>query len=124
MLVSLICICAYLIGSISSAVLVCQVFGLADPRFAGSNNPGATNVLRLGGKLPAALVLIFDILKGTIPVWGAYFLEIEPVWLGAAPCAITAPPTQGPIAFAVLNAHCTSAPIIAWPSGATSINKD
>ncbi|WP_138598252.1 MULTISPECIES: glycerol-3-phosphate 1-O-acyltransferase PlsY [Pseudoalteromonas] len=87
MLVSLICICAYLIGSISSAVLVCQVFGLADPRFAGSNNPGATNVLRLGGKLPAALVLIFDILKGTIPVWGAYFLEIEPVWLGAVAVA-------------------------------------
>ncbi|MBQ4851632.1 glycerol-3-phosphate 1-O-acyltransferase PlsY [Pseudoalteromonas sp. MMG012] len=87
MLVSLICICAYLIGSISSAVLVCQVFGLPDPRFAGSNNPGATNVLRLGGKVPALLVLIFDILKGTIPVWGAYFLQIEPVWLGAVAVA-------------------------------------
>ncbi|MBE0367104.1 glycerol-3-phosphate 1-O-acyltransferase PlsY [Pseudoalteromonas sp. MMG013] len=87
MLVSLICICAYLIGSISSAVLVCQVFGLPDPRFAGSNNPGATNVLRLGGKVPAVLVLIFDILKGTIPVWGAYFLQIEPVWLGAVAVA-------------------------------------
>lgn len=87
MLVSLICIGAYLIGSISSAVLVCQVFRLPDPRFAGSNNPGATNVLRLGGKLPAALVLIFDILKGTIPVWGAYFLLIEPVWLGAVAVA-------------------------------------
>lgn len=83
MLVTLICICAYLIGSISSAVLVCQLFSLPDPRFAGSNNPGATNVLRLGGKLPAALVLTFDILKGTIPVWGAYFLKVEPNWLGA-----------------------------------------
>ncbi|CAM4017667.1 glycerol-3-phosphate 1-O-acyltransferase PlsY [Pseudoalteromonas byunsanensis] len=87
MLVSLICLCAYLIGSISSAVLVCRVFGLPDPRFAGSHNPGATNVLRLGGKLPAALVLVFDILKGTIPVWGAYFLQIEPIWLGAVAVA-------------------------------------
>jgi glycerol-3-phosphate acyltransferase PlsY len=77
------CVCAYLVGSISSAVLVCRVFGLPDPRFAGSQNPGATNVLRIGGKLPAVLVLVFDILKGTIPVWGAYFLEIEPIWLGA-----------------------------------------
>lgn len=83
MLITLICICAYLIGSVSSAVLVCQLFRLPDPRFAGSNNPGATNVLRLGGKLPAALVLTFDILKGTIPVWGAYFLGVEPNWLGA-----------------------------------------
>ncbi|WP_158678087.1 glycerol-3-phosphate 1-O-acyltransferase PlsY [Pseudoalteromonas sp. T1lg23B] len=87
MLVSLICLCAYLIGSISSAVLVCRVFGLPDPRFAGSHNPGATNVLRLGGKLPAVLVLVFDILKGTIPVWGAYFLQIEPIWLGAVAVA-------------------------------------
>jgi len=82
-LITLICICAYLIGSVSSAVLVCQLFKLPDPRFSGSNNPGATNVLRLGGKLPAALVLSFDILKGTIPVWGAYFLGVEPNWLGA-----------------------------------------
>ncbi|WP_440055386.1 glycerol-3-phosphate 1-O-acyltransferase PlsY [Pseudoalteromonas sp. T1lg65] len=83
MLISLICVCAYLLGSISSAILVCRMFGLPDPRFNGSNNPGATNVLRLGGKLPAVLVLVFDILKGTIPVWGAYFLGIEPIWLGA-----------------------------------------
>jgi len=82
-LITLICICAYLVGSVSSAVLVCRLFSLPDPRFAGSNNPGATNVLRLGGKLPAALVLTFDILKGTIPVWGAYFLDIAPNWLGA-----------------------------------------
>ncbi|BBN80790.1 glycerol-3-phosphate acyltransferase [Pseudoalteromonas sp. A25] len=87
MLVSLICLCAYLVGSISSAVLVCRVFALPDPRFSGSQNPGATNVLRLGGKLPAILVLVFDILKGTIPVWGAYFLQIEPIWLGAVAVA-------------------------------------
>lgn len=83
MLISLMCVCAYLLGSISSAILVCRLFKLPDPRFNGSNNPGATNVLRLGGKVPAAMVLVFDILKGTIPVWGAYFLHIEPVWLGA-----------------------------------------
>ena len=83
MLISLMCVCAYLLGSISSAILVCRLFTLPDPRFNGSNNPGATNVLRLGGKVPAAMVLVFDILKGTIPVWGAYFLHIEPVWLGA-----------------------------------------
>lgn len=83
MLISLMCVCAYLLGSISSAILVCRLFKLPDPRFNGSNNPGATNVLRLGGKIPAAMVLVFDILKGTIPVWGAYFLHIEPVWLGA-----------------------------------------
>jgi acyl phosphate:glycerol-3-phosphate acyltransferase len=73
---------AYLLGSISSAVLVSRLFTLADPRCNGSNNPGATNVYRLGGTLPACLVLVFDILKGTIPVWGAYFLKLEPLELG------------------------------------------
>ena len=73
---------AYLFGSISSAVLICKLFRLPDPRTTGSNNPGATNVYRIGGKLPASLVLIFDVLKGTIPVYGAYFLKIEPLYLG------------------------------------------
>lgn len=59
---------AYLLGSIASAVLICQVMGLPDPRTQGSGNPGATNVLRLGGKLPAALTLTADILKGFLPV--------------------------------------------------------
>lgn len=79
---------AYLCGSLSSAVIVSKLFRLPDPRQHGSGNPGATNVLRLGGKLPAFLVLFFDILKGTIPVWGSYFLEIDPLWLGViAICA-------------------------------------
>jgi glycerol-3-phosphate acyltransferase PlsY len=73
---------AYLFGSISSAVLISKLFRLPDPRTAGSNNPGATNVYRIGGKTPAVLVLVFDILKGTIPVYGAYFLKIEPLYLG------------------------------------------
>ncbi|WP_166839213.1 glycerol-3-phosphate 1-O-acyltransferase PlsY [Rheinheimera pleomorphica] len=81
-LIGIMMLAAYLCGSISSAVLVSKLFRLPDPRLHGSGNPGATNVLRLGGKLPAILVLVFDILKGTIPVWGSYFLKIEPLFLG------------------------------------------
>ena len=55
---------AYLLGSISSAILICKVAGLPDPRKNGSNNPGATNVLRIGGRWAALTVLICDILKG------------------------------------------------------------
>lgn len=73
---------AYLIGSISSAILLCKVTNLPDPRTIGSKNPGATNVLRLGNKYLAALVLFLDVLKGTIPVWSGYFLGIEPDHLG------------------------------------------
>lgn len=73
---------AYLCGSVSSAVIVSKLFRLPDPRRHGSGNPGATNVLRLGGTIPAVLVLVFDVLKGTIPVWGSYFLKIEPLYLG------------------------------------------
>ncbi|MED5378166.1 MAG: glycerol-3-phosphate 1-O-acyltransferase PlsY [Pseudomonadota bacterium] len=73
---------AYLFGSLSSAVVISQLFGLPDPRTAGSKNPGATNVYRLGGRVPALLVLVMDILKGTIPVYGSYFLGIEPIMLG------------------------------------------
>ncbi len=75
-------ICAYLLGSISSAVLICRVLGLGDPRETGSHNPGATNVLRMGGKKAALCVLIADMLKGTLPVWGGYYLNIEPLLLG------------------------------------------
>ena len=59
---------AYLSGSICSAVLVCRLFDLPDPRLHGSKNPGATNVLRLAGKKYAAFVLITDMLKGFLPV--------------------------------------------------------
>lgn len=75
-------IAAYLIGSISSAILLCRLFNLPDPRTSGSNNPGATNVLRMGNKILAVTVLVFDVLKGTIPVWCAYFMGIEPNYLG------------------------------------------
>jgi glycerol-3-phosphate acyltransferase PlsY len=73
---------AYIAGSISSAVLVSRLFSLPDPRQTGSGNPGTTNVYRLGGRMPALLVLVFDILKGTIPVYSSYFLGIEPIYLG------------------------------------------
>jgi glycerol-3-phosphate acyltransferase PlsY len=80
--VSMMTLIAYLFGSVSSAVIICRLWGLPDPRTEGSKNPGATNVLRLGGRIPAALTLLFDVLKGTIPVWTGYFMKIEPTYLG------------------------------------------
>lgn len=59
---------AYLIGSLSFAVIISRVFGLADPRSYGSKNPGATNVLRSGHRAAAILTLVFDALKGYVPV--------------------------------------------------------
>jgi glycerol-3-phosphate acyltransferase PlsY len=60
---------AYLLGSVSFAVLMSRVFGLADPRTYGSGNPGATNVLRSGNKAAAVLTLFGDALKGWVAVW-------------------------------------------------------
>jgi glycerol-3-phosphate acyltransferase PlsY len=60
---------AYLIGSLSFAVIVSRGMGLADPRSYGSGNPGATNVLRSGNRAAALLTLAFDALKGFVPVW-------------------------------------------------------
>jgi acyl phosphate:glycerol-3-phosphate acyltransferase len=59
---------AYLIGSLSFAVIVSKAFGLADPRSYGSKNPGATNVLRSGSKKAAIITLLLDALKGYVPV--------------------------------------------------------
>ncbi len=59
---------AYCFGSISSAIVVCRVMGLTDPRNTGSRNPGTTNVLRTGGRLAAVITLIGDVGKGLIPV--------------------------------------------------------
>ena len=59
---------AYLLGSINSAIIVCKVFSLPDPRNFGSGNPGATNVLRIGNKITAAITLAGDLLKGLLPV--------------------------------------------------------
>jgi glycerol-3-phosphate acyltransferase PlsY len=62
-------IAAYLLGSLTFAVFVCKLLGLPDPRSYGSNNPGASNVLRSGSKLAAILTLLLDALKGFIPVF-------------------------------------------------------
>ena len=59
---------AYLFGSLSSAIITCKLMGLPDPRTQGSRNPGATNVLRIGGKKAAIFTLLGDVLKGVIPV--------------------------------------------------------
>lgn len=81
-MIFLLTIMAYFIGSISSAILLCRILNLPDPRTVGSKNPGATNVLRMSNALTAGTVLFLDILKGAIPVWGAYFLKVEPIYLG------------------------------------------
>jgi len=67
---------SYLLGSISSAIIICKICNLPDPRTKGSGNPGATNVLRIGGKKLAAFVLIFDGLKGAIPVMLAHYFGL------------------------------------------------
>ena len=59
---------AYLLGSVSAAIIVCKTLGLSDPRTGGSGNPGTTNVMRLYGKKAAFLTLVGDICKGIIPV--------------------------------------------------------
>ena len=64
----LLIVFGYLAGSISTAIIVCRIMGLPDPRSEGSRNPGATNVLRFGGKKAAAITLAGDLLKGLLPV--------------------------------------------------------
>lgn len=68
---------AYLFGSISCAILVCKAMGLPDPRTQGSGNPGATNVMRVGGKKAAAITLVGDMLKGAIPVAIAQAMQMN-----------------------------------------------
>jgi len=80
---------AYLVGSISFAVLVSKLFGLPDPHSYGSGNPGATNVLRTGNKAAAALTLAGDCIKGFLAVWlahrlGASWGDASPATAGAA----------------------------------------
>ncbi|MFN4265452.1 MAG: glycerol-3-phosphate 1-O-acyltransferase PlsY [Aquabacterium sp.] len=67
-LVAISAVVSYLVGSLSFAVIVSRIFGLADPRTYGSGNPGATNVLRSGNKAAAILTLVFDAVKGYVPV--------------------------------------------------------
>ncbi|HEX6154548.1 MAG TPA: glycerol-3-phosphate 1-O-acyltransferase PlsY [Burkholderiales bacterium] len=75
---------AYLLGSISFAVLVSKVMGLPDPHTYGSKNPGATNVLRTGNKVAAVLTLVGDAAKGGVAVWLASYFTGELAAVGLA----------------------------------------
>ena len=80
---------AYLIGSFSTAIITCKIMGIQDPRQTGSNNPGATNVLRHGGKKAAIITLLGDMLKGLIPVLLAIQLQASSLTIAlVALCAL------------------------------------
>lgn len=83
----IVAVLSYLAGSVSAAILVCRAMSLQDPRTAGSGNPGATNVLRVGGKLPAALTLLGDGLKGFLPVLIASMASSHPPTIALAAIA-------------------------------------
>lgn len=82
-------VAAYLLGSVSFAIVISKLFRLEDPRTFGSGNPGATNVLRTGNKAAAALTLLGDCLKGVVPVALAVYFD-EPLGLGEAGIALVA----------------------------------
>ncbi|MGB5279533.1 MAG: glycerol-3-phosphate 1-O-acyltransferase PlsY [Gammaproteobacteria bacterium] len=75
---------AYLVGSVSTAIITCKLMGLQDPRSVGSHNPGATNVLRHGGKKAAIITLIGDMLKGLVPVTAVTLIEPAPTAIAVA----------------------------------------
>ncbi len=77
----------YLMGSVSSAIIVCKLWGLPDPRTAGSHNPGATNVLRVGNKTAAAVTLFGDVFKGWLPVALAKGTGADPTIVAATALA-------------------------------------
>lgn len=79
MLTLLTIFAAYLVGSISTAIVVSRTLGLPDPRDHGSGNPGATNVLRLGGRKAAVITLVGDLIKGLAPVWFANLIGLSPL---------------------------------------------
>lgn len=83
----LLAVVAYLLGSLSFAVLLGRWLGTGDPRLGGSGNPGATNMLRLAGRKAAALTLLGDLFKGLLPVLLARHLDLPPAqqaWIGLA----------------------------------------
>jgi glycerol-3-phosphate acyltransferase PlsY len=91
---ALIVFAAYLLGSVSFAIVVSRALALPDPRSYGSKNPGATNVLRSGSRAAAVLTLVGDAAKGTLAVWLASKVA------GTAPAAGLAAPLAGLAAFA------------------------
>jgi glycerol-3-phosphate acyltransferase PlsY len=81
-------VAAYLVGSISFGVVMSKAFGLPDPHSYGSGNPGATNVLRSGKKLAAALTLFGDAAKGWLPVWLALHMGLTLCWVDIIAAAV------------------------------------
>lgn len=81
-------IAAYLLGSVPFAVVLSRLFGLQDPRTYGSGNPGATNVLRSGNKVAAALTLIGDAAKGWLAVWITIRLDATPILVAGVAIAV------------------------------------
>ncbi|HHS84125.1 MAG TPA: glycerol-3-phosphate acyltransferase, partial [Gammaproteobacteria bacterium] len=73
----LLILSAYLLGSLSTAIITSKLLGLPDPRTQGSGNPGATNVLRIGGKKAAVITLLGDMLKGLIAVLAGWLLGMS-----------------------------------------------
>ncbi len=80
---------SYLIGSLCSAVIVARLYRLPDPKSHGSNNPGATNMLRLAGKKYAIIVLLADGLKGFIPVFAAHLMAFPLMLQGVVALSVT-----------------------------------
>ncbi len=87
MLETILIIAGYLFGSLSAAIITCKLMGLPDPRTLGSKNPGATNVLRHGGKKAAAITLFGDAIKGVIPVVAAQLMGAPPLILASVALA-------------------------------------
>lgn len=82
LIICLLLVLAYGLGSISGAIISCRLYSLPDPRKGGSKNPGSTNVYRLGGAPPAALTLAIDSIKGAIPVYLAIYYEFSALLQG------------------------------------------
>ncbi|MFY1020238.1 glycerol-3-phosphate 1-O-acyltransferase PlsY [Ectopseudomonas khazarica] len=83
----LLAILAYLLGSLSFAILLSRLAGGPDPRASGSGNPGATNMLRVAGRKLAVMTLIGDLLKGLLPILIAKLLDLglhQQAWIGLA----------------------------------------
>ncbi|SES63756.1 glycerol-3-phosphate 1-O-acyltransferase PlsY [Thorsellia anophelis] len=79
---------AYLMGSVSGAILFSKVFNLPDPRTIGSCNPGAANIFRSGKVYLSILVFMFDLLKGMLPVWLAYRLDLPLLYISLTALAV------------------------------------
>lgn len=90
LLLVLLCFLAYVVGSVLFAIPVCRLWHLPDPRAQGSSNPGATNVYRIGGWLPAIVTLVLDAAKGWLPVWLAIQFDLSLLTQAmVALCAVT-----------------------------------